>query len=657
MSANPETILKGLNDKQREAVTTTDGAVLVISGPGSGKTRALTHRIAYLIASGVRPERILAVTFTNKAAGEIKERVRALLKSGGFRQSALPAMGTFHSVGLRILRAHAEEAGLSRNFGILDSADQQTLMRRVIAELGLDPQRNTPGGMLARIAKLKTELTLPGDFVPGTERERTLARVYAEYSGRMRSMNAVDFGDLIALTVHLFRKHPTVLEQYRSLWSHILVDEYQDTSHDQYTLVNLLAKGHGNLFCIGDDAQSIYQFRQADIRNILNFQRDWPGATVVMLEQNYRSTKTILAAAQAVIANNSAQFAKDLWTENAQGEPVTVIRTINERTEAQTVVQRILDAKGERRALSDIAILYRTHAQSRAMEEALVRAGVPYRIVGGLRFYERKEVKDILAYLRFINNPSDLVSFERIANVPRRGIGPATVDTVVGRGGDLIAATEAAFAEAGPRSKGKLRMLADLLRGLRDKREQSTVRKLISHVVARTDYKAYVAKMTDTLESPEERLENIRELLTVAAKYDDAGPDGLSRFLEEVALVQDTDSLDGAERTVTLMTMHAAKGLEFPVVFIIGMEEGLFPHSRTTYAPQELEEERRLCYVALTRAKERLYMSHARWRNIYGSRHAGLPSRFLDEMPASLLAHTDMTENWEDDETTVTYDL
>jgi len=654
--SHTESILEGLNEKQREAVTLDSGAALVISGPGSGKTRALTHRIAYLIASSVRPSDILAVTFTNKAAGEIKERVSHLLRSAGLAVKGLPTMGTFHAIGLRVLRVHGQEIGIGKNFSILDSADQQALIKRVVADNGADIQRFKPGPTLGKIAKLKTELVLPDAFVPKGGYEEMLARLYRDYQSRLSAMNVVDFGDLISLPVHLFRNRPDILRGYQERWQHILVDEYQDTSHDQYTLVNLLAKGRGNLFCIGDDAQSIYQFRQADIRNILNFQRDWPDAKIILLEQNYRSTKTILAAAQAVIAHNTGQFPKDLWTENPDGDAVVVTEAFNERTEARDIVRRLEELKGDRYALSDCAILYRTHAQSRAMEEALVQAGMPYRIVGGLRFYERREVKDILAYLRLMQNPTDLVSFERVANVPKRGIGPATVSTIVSLGGDLIEATRRAGSGGTPRSQAKLQSLADLLRGLREARTDKSVRGMIAHIVARTGYREYLKTMKDTMENAEERLENVRELLTVARKYDDAGPDGLQRFLEEVALVQDADTLAGTERAATLMTMHAAKGLEYPVVFIIGMEEGLFPHSRTTYAPQEMEEERRLCYVAVTRAKEHLYVSYAKWRNIYGSRHAGLPSRFLDEMPDALLARRVPDEEAAFEDDTITYE-
>lgn len=618
-----ERILKGLNEKQVEAVTTTEGPVLVISGPGSGKTRALTHRIAYLIASGIPTSSILAVTFTNKAAGEIKERVRALLHDA---KGTLPTVGTFHAIGLRIMRRHAEKLGYRTNFTILDSGDQQALMKRTLTMLEIDPKRYSPGAMLGKIQKLKTELIAPHQCTGTGFTEKLVTRLYRSYQAQLETMNAVDFGDLIMLPVRLFREHPAVLAQYQRMWHYILVDEYQDTSHDQYTLIGMLAAQHGNLFCIGDDAQSIYQFRQADIRNILNFQRDWPKGKVVLLEQNYRSTKTILAAAQSIIANNKSQIPKDLWTENAAGDAITVTETVNERHEAQQLINTLEILKRHRYTLSDCAILYRTHAQSRALEEQLVRSGVPYRIVGGIRFYERREIKDVLAYARFINNPADVISSERIANVPPRG---------------------------GKRGVEKFNTLMVQLRTIaQEKKPSETLRAILKH----TQYEEYLRTRKDILESAEERIENVHELLTVAKKYDAAGPAGLAQFLEEVALVQDVDQLKEGERAVTLMTMHAAKGLEFPVVFITGMEEGLFPHSRTVYAPHELEEERRLCYVAVTRAKERLFITLAKWRNIFGSRTANIPSRFLSEIPEHLLLWQKLEpERWEREES-IDYD-
>lgn len=650
-------ILEGLNEKQVEAVTTTEGPVLVISGPGSGKTRALTHRIAYLLKSGVPANSILAITFTNKAAAEIKERVHKLLGV----KSAQPAMGTFHSVGLRILRVHGAKLGYGPNFTILDSSDQQALMRRILAQFELDPKRYTPGSMLGKIQKLKTELTSPQNYDGTGHTEKIVAKLYRAYQAQLEAMNSVDFGDLIMLPVRLFREHPEVLARYQDAWRYILVDEYQDTSHDQYTLIGMLAAKHGNLFCIGDDAQSIYQFRQADIRNILNFQRDWPDGKVMLLEQNYRSTKTILAAAQAVISNNKAQIAKDLWTHNAAGDAITVTETVSERHEAQHLIDTLKKLQRQRYTLSDCAVLYRTHAQSRALEEQLVRAGVPYRIVGGIRFYERREIKDLLAYARLVNNPADVVSLGRIANVPARGIGPVTVDRILAVDApDRISAIGALSEEYPPTSRtGKsLSGLHGLLVRLQRAAQQKKPSEVVRAIIKLTNYEEYLhhayrqagtQKTLDGSGAAEERIENVHELLTVAKKYDSAGPAGLGQFLEEVALLQDTDQLAVGDQAVTLMTMHAAKGLEFPIVFICGMEEGLFPHSRTIWAPHELEEERRLCYVAITRAKERLFVSLAKWRNIYGSRQANIPSRFLSEVPDHLLSWQRLEPEYQED--------
>ncbi len=652
-----DAILAGLNDKQIEAVTTVDGPVLVISGPGSGKTRALTHRIAYLLKSGIPAHSILAVTFTNKAAAEIKERVRGLLG----KSTTQPALGTFHSIGLRILRRHAERLGYGTNFTILDSADQLALVRRILSQLELDPKRHTPGGMLGRIQKLKTELTLHTTYEGTGYTDKIVARIYRAYQTQLIAMNSVDFGDLIMLPVRLFREHPDVLEQYQDLWRYILVDEYQDTSHDQYTLIGMLAARHGNLFCIGDDAQSIYQFRQADIRNILNFQRDWPKGKVILLEQNYRSTKTILAAAQAIISNNKAQIPKDLWTKNASGDSISVHETVSERHEAQHIIDTLNSLKRQRYTLSDCAVLYRTHAQSRALEEQLVRAGIPYRIVGGIRFYERREIKDLLAYARLIHNPADTVSLERIANVPTRGIGAVTIEKILSTvAPDPVSAIGTLAEEYAPTSRaGKsLSGLHALLVRLQRTSEDHKVSDIIRAIIKSTKYEDYLRtqKGADT-ENAEERVENVHELLTVAKKYDSAGAEGLGQFLEEVALLQDADQLADGEKAVTLMTMHAAKGLEFPIVFICGMEEGLFPHSRTIWAPHELEEERRLCYVAITRARDRLFISLAKWRNIYGSRQANIPSRFLSEIPDELLSWQKIeAEDWREREESISYD-
>lgn len=650
-----DSIFDGLNEKQVEAVKAIHGPVLVVSGPGSGKTRCLTHRIAYLLSQGVDPESILAVTFTNKAAGEIRHRVGALVKVERTRQ---PTIGTFHALGLRILRAHIDRLGYSRSFTIMDIGDQHTLLRRIVADLGLDAKRYSPGAMSSYISRCKTELSEPSAVKPPSGYERAAASVYELYQERLSSMNAVDFGDLVMLSVKLLTQYPEITAQYRAQWQYVLVDEYQDTSRDQYRFMRLLADGHRNLFCIGDDAQSIYQFRQADIRNILNFQKDYPDATVIMLEQNYRSTKTILAAAQAIISKNKSQIPKELWTDNDEGNTIRVIETTGERHEGTVVVELLRAMIKEGRPRSGCAVLYRTHAQSRALEEALVRSGTPYRIAGGTRFYERKEVKDILAYVRLAHNTADRVSFERIANTPTRGMGDKTVEhilqTPVSNVHDALrSASTSELLTA--RARNAIATLGTLLDEHRAKATSATPSTLVRHIIRSTGYEEFLKdrKEHDTV-PVEDRIENIRELVTVARKYDEVGADGLAQFLEEVALIQDADQRNSDVDCVTLSTIHAAKGLEFPIVIVTGMEEGIFPHSRTVYAPHELEEERRLCYVAITRAKDRLIVTLAKWRTIFGSRQANIPSRFLYEIPENLLSweHPQL-ENWDE---TVSYD-
>ncbi len=654
-----DAILAGLNEKQVEAVRTIEGPVLVLSGPGSGKTRCLTHRIAYLIAQGVRPEQILAVTFTNKAAGEIKERVAKLLKDPQRHSGGHPTLGTFHAIGARILRAQASRLGYTSTFTVLDTADQLALIRSALAEMELDQKRFTPESILAAIGKLKTDLLRPEAYHPREFFPQIVARVYERYQGALKQMNGMDFNDLIMLPVMLFERFPDVLQQYQDQWHYILVDEYQDTSHDQYRFISLLAAKRRNLFCIGDDAQSIYMFREADIRNILNFQKDYPQAKIVLLEQNYRSTKTILAAAQGVITNNTAQFPKELWTHNDAGAHVTLYEAINERDEAGFVATEVVTLAEGRGGLSDIAVLYRTHAQSRALEEALMHHGVPYRIAGGIKFYERREIKDLLAYLRVIRNPQDLVSFGRIANVPSRGIGEVTLAKLANIGADTTTSLRTLAATKVHTQQSKtLASFADLIENLRVYAQEHTLSATLKHIVASIDYEEYLRGLhIKDFESGDERIENVKELLTVAAKHDPLGPGSIDRFLEEVALMQDVDTLERGSNAVTLMTMHASKGLEFPVVFIIGVEEGLFPHSRTLYAPKELEEERRLCYVALTRAKERVYLSYARYRHIFGSMQANLPSRFIGEIPQELVEHRwrEPFADTADDEDTITY--
>jgi DNA helicase-2/ATP-dependent DNA helicase PcrA len=633
-------ILKDLNDKQREAVKTIEGPVLVISGPGSGKTKALTHRVAWMIHSGINPANILCITFTNKAAGEMKERVQKLL---GKLREEMPTIGTFHSLGLRILRREIQVLGYRSNFNICDADDQLSLMKRVMGNLEIDPKRYNPRTMLNKISKLKTELTWPDDYVPVEYLDKIVARLYSRYQQELVAMNSLDFDDLIVLTVKIFKEHPEVLAKYQNQWQYIMVDEYQDTSHDQYQFVKMLAAKHQNIFAIGDDAQSIYAFREADIRNILNFQKDYESATVIMLEQNYRSTQNILAAAQSVISNNKNQFPKNLWTQNVTGEKIVVKETLNERTEANFIVSQIVKHMRQGRGLKDFTILYRTHAQSRSMEEALISHGLPYQIVGGIKFYERREIKDIMGYLKFIQNPSDVLSFERIYNVPGRGIGDATYQKILATGEkDLFEGILKLAEKETAKKAAQLKELHKILEQLREYSNGHPLTKSIKFIVETIGYEAYLRNQVvakgGKLEEVESRMENIQELMTVARGYDNLDPEqGRAKFLEEIALLQQADTLKEDAIRVTLMTMHSSKGLEFPIVFIIGMEEGLFPHARTLYAPHEMEEERRLCYVGITRAKERLFLTHTKYRNIFGTTEVNLPSRFLSEMSQELL--------------------
>lgn len=608
-------IFEGLNDKQVEAVKAVEGPVLVISGPGSGKTRCLTHRIAYLIASGIYPVHILAITFTNKASEEMQARVASLLGT----DKQLPTVSTFHSICLRILRKEIPQLGYTSNFSIVDSDDQLTLMKRIMASLEMDTKRYNPRGMLNKISKLKTDLIGPESYAPSDFYSRIVAQLYQHYQTELKKMNGLDFDDLIGHTVKIFRQFPEVLEKYQERWKFILVDEYQDTSFDQYTLVKLLSQKYRNLFVIGDDAQSIYAFREADIRNILNFQKDYPEAKIILLEQNYRSTQNIIAAAQHIIQNNRNQIQKSLWTDNHEGEKVFIKETLNERTEANFLISKMKEYVQKGYGIQDFTVLYRTHAQSRAIEEALINQGFPYQIIGGIRFYERKEIKDILAYLKLIHNPADKISYDRICNVPTRGIGKA-------------------------RNPKAVEKFEALMTELRQAGEDKKLTALIKHIVKEIKYEEYLKSLSEgkneAFDNFEERMENIKELLTVAKKYDDQEPrEGRSRFLEEIALLQETDKLKESSKRVTLMTIHSSKGLEFPVVFIIGMEEGLFPHSRSVFEPQELEEERRLCYVAITRAKEHLIITHAKYRNIFGVTEVNLPSRFIGELPTHITHH------------------
>jgi DNA helicase-2/ATP-dependent DNA helicase PcrA len=628
-------IFQGLNNKQAEAVRAIQGPVLVISGPGSGKTKCLTHRVTHLIQQGIKPESILAITFTNKASAEMKERILKLL---GTKSASLPIIGTFHSICLRILKREIGVLGYSNSFSILDSDDQLGVVKRILSDLDLDPKKYHPRAVLSKISRLKTNLILPEDFEAKDFFSKVVAKVYPKYQAELKKMNGLDFDDLIVLTVRILREYPGTLEKYQNMWKYILVDEYQDTSHDQYQLVTLLAAKNRNIFAIGDDAQSIYAFRDADIKNILNFQKDYPDATVIFLEQNYRSTKNIIAAAQHVISNNQGQVPKELWTENDHGDKIVVREALNERDEANFVIDSIEDLSSQGYKINDFAILYRTHAQSRALEEALISRGFPYQIVGGIKFYERKEIKDIMSYLKVIANQNDVVSFERVYNIPPRGIGPSTFQKIIKTGeGNLVSAVKALAEEMKESRQGA--GLAELHKLLKDFESKKAYKlsELIQYIVRKTSYEDYLASTYKKggNDSIQDRIENIRELLTVAKKHDSLKDgEGIKRFLEEIALLQDADKLKDTGNRIVLMTVHSSKGLEFPVVFVAGMEEGLFPHSRSLIDPKEIEEERRLCYVAVTRAKKRLFLSYAKYRHIFGSTEVNLPSRFIGELPA-----------------------
>lgn len=670
-----EEIVKDLNPKQQEAVKIVDGPVLVISGPGSGKTKCLTHRIAYLIENGIKPGNILALTFTNKAAQEMKERISKLLEVGDlfqlFRGSTLkqtkqPLVGTFHSVGLRILRQEIEKIGYASNFSIFDDDDQQNLMKKIMVGLEIDTKRFNPRAILSKISELKTNLTFPENYKPNDFYQKLVAKLYDIYQSQLKKLNGVDFDDLIVLCVRIFKKHPATLEKYQSFWKYILVDEYQDTSHDQYKFVTMLASNNRNLFCIGDDAQSIYQFRRADIRNILNFQKDYPEARIVMLEQNYRSTKNILAAAQNIISNNKSQISKELWTENNNGTKILIKELLSERHEADFVVSKISNLVAKGYSAEDMVILYRTHAQSRTLEEALITASYPYRIVGGIRFYERKEIKDMLAYLRFLASPNNVIAFERIYNVPARGIGKSVFDKITSIGkSDIIQSMDYIIGEGvlPPKQLTGLKEFRELLTDAKSVMDTKEITILIKFIMRQTEYEDYlrVAGSKKDFDNSEDKIENLKELLTVAGKYNDLGPGqkAIEKFLEDIALLQETDRVKSSDNdhttsgAITLMTMHASKGLEFPIVFIVGMEEGLFPHSRVLFEPKELEEERRLCYVAITRAKEQLFITLTKTRNIFGAREMNLPSRFIGEMPQNILDYK--AYNWNEGDEIVEY--
>jgi len=643
-------ILATLNPAQRKAAEIIDGPLLILAGPGSGKTRVITHRIAYLIkVCGISPRRIMAVTFTNKAAREMEERLNKLV-SGAVKELTL---GTFHAICARILRQDGRAIGVDPRFVIYDREDQMSLLKRAIKEIGLDKKQYIPSAILSAISDAKSRVMTPHTFKQGATShfEEIVGRAYDKYQQLLEQNNALDFDDLLMKAVQLFESQPDVLKKYQQRYLHILVDEFQDTNLVQYRLVKQLAGEYRNVCVVGDPDQSIYSWRSADLRNILSFEKDFPEAMLVLLEQNYRSTKAILEAASGIISTNRERKETQLWTENERGELVTVVEAYSQQEEAQYVVSEIerLVEKGEIR-LADCAVMYRTNAQSRALEEAFIRYGTPYRLVAGTRFYERREVKDIIAYLRLIHNRQDSVSLLRIINIPQRAIGERTLSQLAGWASSLgisqykvlqLAANpdEDKQPSFNPRSlramSGFYRLIEELIIS---SRELNLVA-LFDLVVNKTGYKEYILNAVDG----EERWENVLELRTVARQYADLAPEeGLPAFLEGVTLVSDVDGYDESVGAVTLITLHQAKGLEFPVVFIVGLEEGILPHIRSFDDQAQMEEERRLCYVGVTRAKKRLYLVRAYRRNMMGNSTTNSPSRFLKDIPSHLIAAADI---------------
>ncbi|HJU57793.1 MAG TPA: DNA helicase PcrA [Actinomycetota bacterium] len=637
-------LIESLNPVQAEAVLHTEGPALIVAGAGSGKTRALTHRIAYLIREqGVNPYSILAITFTNKAAREMAERVESLL---GQRIAKGMWILTFHSACARILRREHEHLGLPTSFTIYDEGDTERLITSVLKDLDLDLKRYPPRAMAAAIGKAKDHVLSAEEFaaVAGNLYEQTIAKVYAEYERRKHAAGALDFDDLITETVRLFRDHPAVLEHYQEWFRYILIDEYQDTNRAQYQLVNLLAAKYRNICVVGDADQGVYSWRGATIQNLLDFERDYPDAEIFLMEQNYRSTSNILAVANTLIEHNVHRKPKSLWTETQGGELAVRYRADDEHEEAVFVaeeVHRLVESEGHR--YSEVAIFYRTNAQSRVLEDIFMRAGIPYRVVGGVRFYQRKEVKDVLAYLRLLLNPQDVVSARRVINTPRRGIGDATVASLEGFAVfEEIAFLEAArrvdeIPELGSRAKGAVAGFVGVLERLRQALDSGARPQRM--VEAASTESGYLLELeAERTVEAEGRIENLRELGGVAAEFEQRSPDGtLAEFLEQVSLVSEQDEYDEEAGSVTLMTLHNAKGLEFPVVFIIGLEDGVFPHYRSMGEPAELEEERRLMYVGVTRAQQRLYLTHAWSRMLFGSTSYNPPSRFLGEIPSELV--------------------
>ena len=634
-------ILKGLNDKQYEAVVNTEGPCLVIAGAGSGKTKVLTHKIAYLIGEKqVLPWNILAITFTNKAANEMKERIANLV--GDVAKDIW--MGTFHSICVRILRRFIDRIGFDSSFIIFDTSDQRTLVKACVKSIGLDDKMFTDRSVLSEISNAKNEMLDPEQYTVranGDFRKEKIALVYEMYQKRLKENNAIDFDDIINYTIKILMDNPDILEYYSDKFKYVLVDEYQDTNKAQFTLVTLLASKNGNITVVGDNDQGIYSFRGADISNILNFERDFPGTKIIKLEQNYRCTGNILKAANAVIKNNEVKYKKELWTNNEVGQLPKIYSAKNEYDEGSFIVQQINHLKTEEYfKYSDFAVLYRMNTQSRAIEDIFNREGIPYKIVGGLKFYERKEIKDIISYLRLIQNPADNLSLKRIINEPKRGIGKTSLDKIEeisnNSGVPMYEIIEHADQFGLNRVFLNSREFVNTIEELRAKKDNMKISDLIKETLKKSGY-TKALENENTIEA-ENRIENLDEFLTVAIEFEDESADNkLSDFLEGITLSSDIDNMEETEENVTLMTLHSAKGLEFPVVFLVGMEEGIFPGYKSIGEPKELEEERRLCYVGITRAKEHLFLTCSKQRTIFGSTSCNQVSRFLKEIPSDLL--------------------
>lgn len=650
--------IETMNPPQKEAVITTEGPVLVLAGAGSGKTRVLTYRIAYILDTGLAgSNNILAMTFTNKAAGEMKERINHLLKetnSEKFDGVYLNWMGTFHSICVKILKIDGVNIGLDKNFTIYDSSDQKEAVKEAMRRLNLSIKDFNPGAIHSYISSAKNELIDPETYAMYAQGyfQQNVADIYPVYQSILKENNALDFDDLLMYTVKLFNQNPKVLEKYQNQFKYILVDEYQDTNHAQYVIVKALASVNRNICCVGDDDQSIYAFRGATIKNILNFEKDYPECKVIKLEQNYRSTKKILEASYQVISKNRSRKDKKLWTENSDGENITLFSALDEQSEGRWITDRIKELS-DNESLNEFAVLYRTNAQSRSLEESFINASIPYKIVGGLRFYDRKEIKDILSYLRCIYNPKDTQSIKRIINVPKRGIGNKTIEKYINEAtSNNVSLLE--FLNSTNIDNSSVRIFNDLINKFITKSKELNIVELINYIL---EHSGYIKMLEDGTLENESRIENLKELITVASKFSNLDPlDSLESFLEEVSLLEGiANENEEVKDSVTLMTIHAAKGLEFKYVFVSGVEENLFPHSNSMQSDSEMEEERRLAYVALTRAKDRLFLSHALKRRYFGTVQSNQLSRFINDVDSSLIdnlsdmvTHTDFLEDEDD---------